>query len=133
MKYTIIILLVGIHSLVFGQFETPREIVQEQLDAYNEGDIDRFMAVFSPNIQLFTLGEKGPLVEGKDKVRSVYTNLFDKSPDLKSEVINRTIIGNKVIDYEIITGRNGDASPMYLVMVYEVEEGLIIRAHAVRE
>jgi hypothetical protein len=91
------------------------------------------MAVFSSDIQLFQLGESAPLAEGELVVRKIYANLFEKSPHLKSEVINRTIIGNKVIDYERITGRNGNEAPLYLVMIYEVENGKIIRAHSVRK
>jgi len=133
MKRLLLAILILITLPTYAQFATPRAVVQEQLDAYNTGDIDRFMAVFSSDIQLFQIGEPTPVAEGEKVVREIYANLFEKSPHLKSEVINRTIIGTKVIDYERITGRNGNETPLYLVMIYEVENGKIVRAHSVRQ
>ena len=117
-------------SSIFAQ--SPEQVVQLQLEAYNEGDIDKFMSVFSEDIQLWTLGESQPWSKGMDSVRSVYANLFENSPNLHSVVMTRSIIGNKVIDYERITGRNG-GKVLYLVMIYEVRDGKIFRATAVRE
>jgi hypothetical protein len=112
--------------------QSPEQVVQLQLEAYNEGDIDKFMFVFSEDIELWTLGETKPWAKGQDSVRTVYANLFKNSPNLHSDVITRSILGNKVIDYERITGRNG-GDLIYLVMIYEVHEGKIFRATAVRE
>lgn len=115
--------------------QSPREVAQDQLEAYNNKDIEAFMKVFSSDIELWTLGDSIPSVQGFESVKKVYKNLFEKSPNLHSEVINRTIIGNKVIDYEIITGRSGSKSgtPFYLVMIYEIRDGKIFRATAVRQ
>jgi hypothetical protein len=107
-------------------------VVQQQLDAYNTGDIESFMDIFSEDIELWTLGDSIPSVSGYENVRNVYANLFEKSPDLYSEVLNRTILGNKVIDYEKITGRNS-GEVLFLIMIYEVQNGKIVRATAVRE
>jgi hypothetical protein len=111
---------------------TPEQVVQIQLEAYNERDIDKFMSVFSDDIELWTLGESQPWAKGKDSVRAVYANLFKNSPELNSQVLNRSVIGNKVIDYERITGRNG-GDVLFLVMIYEVRDGKIFRATAIRE
>jgi hypothetical protein len=90
------------------------------------------MDVFSADIELWTLGDSIPSVSGFKNVRKVYANLFEKSPNLHSEVLNRTILGNKVIDYEKITGRNNGAV-LFLIMIYEVQNGKIVRATAVRQ
>jgi hypothetical protein len=112
--------------------QTPEQVVQLQLEAYNAGDIDKFMSVFSDDIELWTFGEAQPWAKGKDAVTKVYAKLFENSPELHSEIITRTVIGNKVIDYERITGRNG-GDVLSLVMIYEVRDGKIFRATAVRE
>ncbi len=120
-------------SFAFSQ--TPREVVQKQLDAYNNHDIDAFMSVFSEDIELWTLGDTLPSVKGFTSVKKIYANLFERSPELYSEVLNRSIIGNKVIDYEKISGRSGRSKGeiLYLIMIYEVRDGKIYRATAVRE
>jgi hypothetical protein len=90
------------------------------------------MNVFSADIELWRLGDTIPSVKGYENVRNVYANLFETSPNLYSEVLNRTILVNKVIDYEKITGRNsGDV--LFLIMIYEVRDGKIVRATSVRE
>ena len=128
--YTHLTLLLMSH-VTFSQ--TAEQVVQQQLEAYNARDIDAFMKVFHPEIELWTLGANSPSVSGWEAVGKVYKDLFDQSPDLHSIVINRSIIGNKVIDYERIFGRKGSLEDVFLVMVYEVEEGLIRRAWAIRE
>lgn len=131
MKYSILLLFIFSISDCFSQ--TPREIVQEQLDAYNDRDIERFASVFSEDIELWTLGDSIPSVKGLFSVKKVYCDLFESNQELHSEVLNRTVIGNKVIDYEKIKGLKKDGGIYYLVMVYEVKDGKIFRATAIRE
>ncbi|MDB2697580.1 nuclear transport factor 2 family protein [Crocinitomicaceae bacterium] len=114
----------------FGQ--TPSDVVEAQLKAYNSKDIGAFMTVFSKDVTLWNLGDSLPWAKGEEQVRSVYAKLFETSPKLNSEVISRTTIGNKVLDYERITGRKG-GDVLFLIMVYEVSEGKIFRATAIRE
>ena len=133
MRKLIFALTILISLTSFSQ--SPREVVQDQLDAYNAKDIDAFMDVFSEDIELWTLGDTIPSVKGFSPVKKIYADLFDRSPNLHSEVLNRTVIGNKVIDYEKITGRSGrgEGKILFLVIIYEVKEGKIFRATAVRQ
>ena len=130
LKYCITLFAISLMNSTFAQ--TPEQVVQQQLEAYNEGNINKFMAVFSEDIELWTLGESQPWSKGWDSVKSVYANLFTNSSNLHSVLMTRSVLGNKVIDYEKITGRNG-GDVLYLVMIYEVREGKIFRATAVRE
>lgn len=111
----------------------PEQVVQAQLEAYNAQDIDAFLSTFHEDASLWRLGEVTPLASGRERLSVLYSALFAQSPELNSTVINRSVIGNKVIDYERITGRNGQPDPFYLVMVYEVREGLIYRAFSISE
>lgn len=130
LKFYVALLAINLMNANFAQ--SPEQVVQLQLEAYNERNIDKFMSVFSADIELWTLGENQPWAKGQDSVRTVYANLFKNSPELHSDVITRSILGNKVIDYEKITGRNR-GEIRYLVMIYEVRDGKIFRATAVRE
>ena len=116
---------------MFSQDST--EVVEQQLKAYNARDIDAFMAVFHPEIEVWTLGAGSPTVTGWEQVKVLYADLFEQSPELHSKVLNRSVIGNKVIDYERISGRRGAEEDVFLVMIYEVVDGKIRRAWAVRE
>ena len=107
-------------------------VVAAQLDAYNRRDLDAFMATFHAEAELFSLGDSTPRAQGHDAVRAIYGELFENSPDLRSELVHRSVIGTKVIDHERITGRAGSDGVLELVMVYEVEDGGIRRAWAIR-
>lgn len=120
-------------SVLSAQSNDPVQVVQTQLEAYNAGDIDAFMAVFHPDAQVWRLGGEKPFASGAIEVRTLYAALFEKSPGLHSTVINRSVIGNKVIDYERIVGRLDSDEPLYLVMVYEIVDGKIFRAYSISE
>jgi hypothetical protein len=113
--------------------QTADQVVQQQLEAYNARNIDSFMTCFHPDITFWTLGEDAPSAQGFEAVKTVFSELFKLSPDLHSTVLNRSVIGSKVIDYERIQGRKGVKTDVLLVMIYEVKDGKIWRAWAVRE
>ena len=112
---------------------TAEQVVQENLDFYNDRDIDGFMTSFSDAIEMYNLGDPNPTVVGRAEVRRVYTNLFEKSPELHSTILKRMVIGNKVIDHESITGRNGNAKVLELVLIYEVTGQKISRITVIRK
>ena len=111
----------------------PRDVVQRQLEAYNRRDLDAFLAVFADDAQLFELGSPLPATAGKAALAARFQELFDRSPALHAEVLTRTCLGRAVVDLERVTGRLGSAEPLQLLMIYEVERGLIVRSHAVRQ
>jgi hypothetical protein len=114
------------------QTRTPEEIVQENLDFYNQRNLEGFMSSFTDSIALFTFGKTEPVAKGKEAIRNLYKSLFDASPKLHSTILHRSIIGNKIIDHESIVGRKGSNVPIELVMVYEVSDDKIVRMTVVR-
>lgn len=103
-------------------------IVQQQLDAYNSKDINAFLTTYSKDIKLYYYPNQ-LFSEGLGGIRSIYGNLFDKTPDLNAKLLSRTVIGNKVIDHELVTA-NG--STFKAVAIYEVENGLINKVTFIR-
>ncbi|MEP5912465.1 MAG: nuclear transport factor 2 family protein, partial [Flavobacteriaceae bacterium] len=95
----------------------------EQLKAYNNRDIEAFMATYSEDIKLFNFPNQ-PTSQGKDKMKEDYNSFFENVPNLHCEVKKRIVIGNKVIDEEYITANDGHFSA---VAIYEVENGKISR------
>lgn len=120
-------------TLIAQQGRTPEEIVQENLDFYNQRNLEGFMSSFADSIALYTFGNTEPVAKGKAAIRNLYKGLFDASPKLYSTIIHRTVMGNKVIDHESIVGRKGSELPIELVMIYEVSEEKIVRMTVVRE
>jgi hypothetical protein len=131
--YWIVVFTVLFSPIIMSQNLSADQIVQKQLEAYNSGNIDEFMAVFHTDIEIWQLGGEKPVATGFEAVKNIYQNLFMNSPNLNSIVINRSVIGNKVVDYEKITGRNGNAEPLFLMMIYEIKDQKIYRAYSIRE
>lgn len=110
--------------LAFVAEESPANIVQKQLDAYNERDIEAFMDTYSKNIKLYEYPDT-LFMEGQDKMKESYNSYFENTPDLHCELKNRIVIGNRVIDEEYITANGIN---FRAVAIYEVENGRIIKA-----
>ena len=100
----------------------PVDIVQEQLEAYNARDLERFAATYSDTIQIFRMPAADPAIAGQPQLRDTYRARF-ASPNLHAEIVNRIVIGNKVIDHERVVGIRETA--IEAVAVYEVVDGLI--------
>ena len=96
-------------------------IVQKQLDAYNNRDIDAFMATYAKDIKLYNYPNK-LRTDGSEQMRKSYEQWFKQTPDLRAFIQKRIVIGNKVIDEEQVTA-NGKI--FNAVAIYEVENGLI--------
>ena len=130
--------LISILFLVTSAFTTnaqssPDSIVQLSLEAYNNHDFELFMSYFSDEIEMYNLNECEPTVVGIEAVGKLYKDYFNASPDLHSEIKNRVVFDNKVIDYEYITGARGSSKPFELIFMYEIEGGKIIKTTAIRK
>ena len=132
--YPLILYFAMSSNIVLAQdVKTPADIVQENLDFYNQRNIEGFMSSFSDSITLFMFGKTEPVAKGKDAIQKLYKELFDDSPKLHSTILHRAVIGNKVIDHESIKGRKGSKKPVKLVMIYEVSGDKIVRMTVIRE
>lgn len=116
------------NRLAFVAEESPVNIVQKQLDAYNKRDIDAFMETYSETIKLFDYPNK-LISEGKKAMKENYSSFFENVPNLHCEIKKRIVIGNKVIDEEYITANDMNFSA---VAIYEVENGKIVKVTFLR-
>ena len=130
---TLFLFLISTKLVNAQQIKSPTEVVQENLDFYNQRNIEGFMSSFSDSIALFMFGKTEPVAKGKDAIQKLYKELFDDSPKLHSTILHRAVIGNKVIDHESIKGRKGSKKPVKLVMIYEVSGDKIVRMTVIRE
>jgi hypothetical protein len=100
------------------------EVVQRQLDAYNAHDLAGFVAAYSDAVQVFRMPATQPAISGKSQLADFYATRRFNVPKLRAELVNRMIVGDKVVDHEHIRGL-GDA-PIEAVAVYQVTDDLIV-------
>lgn len=104
----------------------PEAPVQRQLDAYNARDLARFVAEYSDDVLLYRPPEPQPIMMGKDAMAEHYASKRFHLPGLHATLVNRMVVGNKVVDHERIAGM-GDA-PMDAAVVFQVNpQGLICK------
>lgn len=109
---------------------TPEAVVQRQLEAYNARSIEDLLATYAMDAQLFehpaTL-----LAQGHSQLRERFSVRFNE-PNLYATLLHRIVLGSFIIDHERVT-RTFSEGPgtLEVVMIYEVQSGVIIRSWAV--
>lgn len=99
----------------------PETIVNKQLEAYNRRDIEEFAKTYAKDVKLYTFPDILS-INNNTELKKRYNTMFKSTPDLNAEIINRIVLGNKVIDKEKVTINN---KTFYAIAIYEVKDGLI--------
>jgi hypothetical protein len=98
-------------------------VVQRQLDAYNAHDLQSFVAAYADDVEVYRAPSTTPALSGKQRLSEFYGNSRFNLPKLHAEVLHRSVVGNKVVDHERITGLREE--PVEAIAVYLVQDGLI--------
>lgn len=101
----------------------PAQIVQDQLNAYNAHDLDRFVACFSDDVRLYRMPAQLPITIGKTALRAFYAEHRFSIATLRAELLNRMTLGDKVADHERIHGLG--EQPTEVMAVYQVSDDVI--------
>ena len=133
MKHLFFILFINFTFMNFAQNLSTEQIVQSNLEAYNNRDLEKFMSWFSEDIELYSFSEMKLVASGKPAIEKLYKELFDASPNLHSTILKRIVFENKVIDHESIVGRKGASDTLEIVMIYEVKDGKIFKMTSIRK
>ncbi|MCG8555268.1 MAG: amidohydrolase family protein [Proteobacteria bacterium] len=104
---------------------SPAQVVQRQLNAYNLHDVDRFVATYAQDAEIYR-GDRLRL-KGRTALRENYSSYFEASPNLHCQILRRVVQGPYVVDQERITGARGRAAAKFAHSIYEVRHGLIQR------
>jgi hypothetical protein len=96
----------------------PAEPVQRQLEAYNAKDLERFVAEYTEDVQVFRPPQTEPILSGKKAFAEHYGKNRFTLPSLHAEVVNRMVVSNKVVDHERISGLQEGI--VEAIVVYEV-------------
>ena len=106
------------------QYSAAEKIVQQQLDAYNKGDLEAFVKCYAEDVILYNFPNNEIQIEGRTQLKESYHPLFAQNPDLHCELLNRMVLGDKIIDHERISGL-AKSSGFEAVAIYQVKEGNI--------
>jgi hypothetical protein len=101
------------------------EVVQRQVEAYNDRDLNRFVSTYSETIAIFRMPSIDPIISGKVELAKFYSTQRFNLPGLRAEIVKRTVLGNKIIDHERVWGVRD--TPIEIAAVYEVVGELIER------
>src|ERR1700704_280588 len=101
----------------------PADVVQRQLDAYNDRDLERFLAEYSDTVQVFRPPAREPVMSGKAALGAYYAANRFNLPNLRADLVHRIVLGSHVIDHERVHGVREE--PFEVAAVYEVVDGKI--------
>jgi len=104
----------------------PADVVDRQVAAYNARDLEAFVAFYSEDAVVARHPSGEIVARGRDGLKKVYGELFEKSPALRARVLNRIESGGFVVDHELVSGI-GDRPYLHGVAIYEVDGALIER------
>ncbi|MDP5168790.1 MAG: amidohydrolase family protein [Bacteroidia bacterium] len=109
----------------------PESMAQRQLNAYNARNLEAFVACYSEEVEVYQFPDQ---LQGKGRayLREGYGPMFENTPGLHCELVNRITVGNKVIDQEKVR-RFGEGRILDAVAIYEVKQGLISKVYFIVE
>lgn len=126
MKLRISLLLAGMTFGFSAYCQTPEELANAQLEAYNKGDVEAFLVPFSDSVKVYN--DKGALLyQGKETMRDQYSAGFERMPELHCKILNRIAVGNTVVDHEEVTF--GQGRKVYAIVVYKMAKNKIQEVH----
>ncbi|PWA07889.1 nuclear transport factor 2 family protein [Flavobacterium laiguense] len=110
---------------------TPITIVQGQLDAYNNQDLELFLSFFSDAIEVYSFPNK-LIYTGIHKMRDYYKNAWELNPKQKAIVNERMFLDKTVIDKELVVGR-ANGIELNVIAMYTIENNTISKVFFIRE
>jgi hypothetical protein len=110
--------------------DSPEMLAQRQLNGYNARNLEAFLEPYSDSVELYNFPNER-FAKGKEAMRQIYGEMFQRTPDLHCELVHRMVLGKTVIDQERVTGFGERV--VEAIAIYEVEEAKIARVYFVRK
>lgn len=108
--------------------DTPEDLAQRQLNAYNLRNIDAFLEPYADDVEVYNYPDQLQF-KGKETMRAGYSKMFENTPNLHCELVDRIVQGNIVIDKERV--RFGDKI-MEAVAIYHIENNKIKKVYFIQ-
>lgn len=108
------------------------EVLKDQFDAFNTGNIDRLVANVSDDFKWFYITSDTLLLEikGKEAFRQGMESYFGAGVKVNSEIESYAIDGNRISFREVVShkNRNGDLVSSSAMGIYQLKDEKIFRA-----
>lgn len=124
--FTLLLLLFASLSAIaqHPESQSVTEPVIRQLEAYNNRDIDAFAMAFSDTVRVYR--QPGVLTyQGREELHKRYGQMFENTPDLHCQLVNRIVSGNVVIDHERVQFDKNQPR-REAIAVYRIRNGEIV-------
>jgi hypothetical protein len=109
---------------------TPFDVAEGQLEAYNAQDLDAFCSFYADAVVVADLN--GPVTsQGVAALRERYAKLFSEFPENKVELKGRMVLGDKVIDHELVIRKPG-GDRFEVAAIYTIADAKIVRVDFVK-
>lgn len=106
------------------------ELVQKQLDAYNNQNIEVFLACYADDAVL--AGLNGDITHrGIAAIRKRHEELFFEFPKNHAKLLNRIDLGSTLIDHEQVERAPG-GDRFEVAAIYTIKDGKIVRVDFAR-
>lgn len=102
---------------------TPKTVVERQLQAYNDRDIDAFGRLFAQDAVVADYRSETLRLSGRDEIVASYGAQFTNRPDVLCVITETIECGPYVLCREV--AQNLAEAPVELVAIYEVRDELI--------
>lgn len=111
---------------------TPVQVVDKQLEAYNKKDFETFASCYHPQIMSYDL-ENSSIIDQMcgESFFAHYKKKFQENPEIFCEVTERVVHDDLVLDKEYIKACRGTNHRE--MVIYKVEEGLITKMWYTKE
>ncbi|MCG2462173.1 amidohydrolase family protein [Flavobacteriaceae bacterium F89] len=108
--------------------DSPTDLAQRQLNAYNFRSIDAFLEPYAEDVEVYSFPNK-LLYKGKETMRKQYSDMFENTPNLHCELKERIVQGNIVIDKERVRIGN---KIIEAVALYHIENNKIKKVYFIQ-
>ncbi|MBQ0787745.1 MAG: amidohydrolase family protein [Oceanihabitans sp.] len=108
--------------------DTPADLAQRQLNAYNFRNIDAFLEPYAEDVEVYMYPDK-LLYTGKETMKKQYANMFDTMPNLHCELKERIVQGSVVIDKELV---QFGTKILEAVAIYHIENNKIKKVYFIQ-
>lgn len=106
-------------------------LVDQQLAGYNERDIDKFLAPYSDEVEVYTFPNTLKY-KGKENLRESYEGSFARLVNRKATITERIVYGSNVVDHEEITGLPNNFTA-HAVVLYVIENNKIDKVYFLKQ
>ena len=101
------------------------DVATAQLDAYNAQDLEKYVSYFTEDCIVSGLNGT-PTETTRDAIKARYAKAFAQFPQNKAELKNRIVVGNTIVDHELVIRAPG-GEQFEIIAIYTFRDGLIAR------